>query len=226
MIQLHHIEKKFWEGTQQVQIFSNLNLEIHDGEFMALIWPSGSWKSTFLNMISWIDRQFQWQLKIQGKDISEFSDDEMTVFRWENISYIFQNFKLIENLTVAENIDLIVDLNKLERNFSTEEILEIVGLTDKKDVYVFHLSWWESQRVAIARAFVGKTSILLADEPTGALDMKNKKIIMDLIVSLHHKVKNTIVMITHDYEVAKLANTIYKMSDLSLVEIIEKWEEK
>jgi ABC-type lipoprotein export system ATPase subunit len=103
---------------------------------------------------------------LDGDSLSDLSDTQMTQFRGKNISYIFQNFKLIENLTVRENIDLIVDLNKLERNFSTEEILKIVGIESKIDTYVYNLSGGESQRVAIARAFVGKTKLLLADEPT------------------------------------------------------------
>ena len=133
--------------------------------------------------------------------------------------YIFQNFKLIENLTVRENIDLIVDLNKLERNFSTEEILKIVGLESKIDTYVYNLSGGESQRVAIARAFVWKTKLLLADEPTGALDGENKKIIMDLILELHERIGNSIILITHDDEVAKLSQRVYKVAEKKLVEM-------
>lgn len=213
MIQIHHLKKIFQVWSESIEIFQDLSLEIQSSDFIAIIGPSGSGKSTFLNILSGIDRNFLGTLEIDGKDISKLNDDEMTEFRGKNISYIFQNFKLVENLTVAENVDLIVELNQLPRNFSTDEILKIVGLESKKDVYVFHLSGWESQRVAIARAFVGKTSLLLADEPTGALDAKNKKIIMDLILELHKKIKNTIVMITHDDEVAKLAEKVYRVGD-------------
>lgn len=219
MISIKKLKKIFSVSNETIEIFKNLNLEIKSWEFVALIWPSGSGKSTFLNLLSGIDRNFEGILEIEGKDISKLSEDQMTEFRWKNISYIFQNFKLVENLTVWENIDLIVELNKLERNFSTEEILKIVWLESKKDVYVFHLSGGESQRVAIARAFVGKTSLLLADEPTGALDQKNKKIIMELILELHKKIKNTIVMITHDDEVAKLAEEVYRVGDGDIKEI-------
>lgn len=219
MIHIHNLKKTFQVWNETIEIFKNLNLEIQTWEFIWVIGPSGSGKSTFLNLLSWIDRNFSGTLEIDGKDISKLSADEITEFRGKNISYIFQNFKLVENLTVAENVDLIVELNQLERNFSTDEILKIVGLSSKKDVYAFHLSGGESQRVAIARAFVGKTSLLLADEPTGALDAKNKKNIMDLIVKLHKKIKNTIVMITHDDEVAKLAETVYKVGDGDMKEI-------
>lgn len=219
MIHIKNVKKSFLTGNEKIEIFRDLNLDIQTGEFVAIIGPSGSGKSTFLNMLSGIDRSFQWHLEVENKDISKLSDDEMTEFRGKNLSYIFQNFKLVENLTVWENIDLIVELNHLERNFSTDEILQIVGLSSKKDVYAFHLSGGESQRVAIARAFVGKTKILLADEPTGALDIKNKKIIMDLILELHKKIKNTIIMITHDDEVAKLAETVYKVGGGEMVKV-------
>lgn len=211
MIQIKNLQKYFLAWENKIKIFSNLNINILDWEFISLIWPSWSWKSTFLNIISWIDRDFEWELKIEWKNIKNLSDDEITQFRWKNISYIFQNFKLIENLTVWENIDLIVELNNLERNFETKEILKIVWLESKKDTYAFNLSWWESQRVAVARAFVWKTKLLLADEPTWSLDQENKKIIMDLIIKLHNKTKNTIILITHDDEVAKLAGKIYKV---------------
>ncbi len=219
MIKIEKLKKYFQVGSEKIEIFTNLSLEIKTWDFIAIIGPSGSWKSTFLNLLSWIDRDFDGKLEIDNQDISDLKDDEITKFRGKNISYIFQNFKLVENLTVWENVDLIVELNHLERNFSTEEILKIVWLSSKKDVYAFHLSWGESQRVAIARAFVGKTKILLADEPTWALDSKNKKIIMDLILELHKKIKNTIIMITHDDEVAKLAQEIYKVWDGDIVKI-------
>lgn len=216
MIQIKNLEKHFGKWWNKVSIFKNTNFSLGSGEFIAIVWPSGSGKSTFLNIISWIDREYSWSIKISGDEISEISDSAMTQFRWKNISYIFQNFKLIDNLTVKENIDLIVDLNKLERNFSTEEILKIVWLEHRINSYVYTLSWGESQRVAIARAFVWKTQILLADEPTWALDIVNKKIVMDLILELQKRIKNTIILITHDDEVAGLAEKIYRVHEATL----------
>ncbi len=217
MIKIKNLSKFFWKNAEKVEIFRDLNLEIKEGSFISIVWPSWSWKSTFLNMMSWIDTDFIWNLEVFSFDYKTKNENEITTFRWKNISYIFQNFKLIDNLTVRENIDLVIELNNLERNFSTIEILKLVWLETKADNYVFNLSWWESQRVAIARAFVWKTKLLLADEPTGSLDTKNKKIIMDLISSLHKKTKNTIVMITHDDEVAKISDIVYKMNDFNLI---------
>ncbi len=217
MIKINKLNKVFFDWSTDVEIFNDLNLEISDWDFVSILWPSGSWKSTFLNLLWWIDRDYEWTIEILWKDISNFDNDEITSFRWKNISYIFQNFKLIDNLTVKENIDLVIEMNNLDRNFSTKEILDIVWLWKYINKYVFNLSWWEKQRVAIARAFVWKTKLLFADEPTWALDQNNKKIIMDLITDLHNKTKNTIVMITHDQEVANISDYSYKTTNLSLI---------
>lgn len=217
MIQIKKLTKFFHSNWTKIDIFKNLDLTIETWDFISLIWPSWSGKTTFLNMLSWIDNDYKWEIIIDGTNISKIRESDKTEFRWKNISYIFQNFRLVDNLTVWENIDLIVELNKLERNYKTDEILKIVGLYDKKDTYVFNLSWWESQRVAIARAFVWKTKLLLADEPTWALDVLNKKIIMELIIKLHNDIKNTIIMITHDDDIAKLASKVYKITKQNLV---------
>lgn len=217
MIQIKKLTKFFHSNWTKINIFKNLDLDIETWDFISLIWPSWSWKTTFLNMLSGIDNDYKWEIIIDETNLSAIKESDKTEFRWKNISYIFQNFRLVDNLTVEENIDLIVELNKLERNYKTDEILKIVGLYDKKDTYVFNLSWWESQRVAIARAFVWKTKLLLADEPTWALDVLNKKIIMELIIKLHNDIKNTIIMITHDDEIAKLASKVYKITKQNLV---------
>jgi len=219
MIDINNLNKFFSDNNYKVDIFANLNLKINSWEFIAILWPSWSWKSTFLNILSWIDRDFDWDVKIDSISLKKFTDDQITSFRWKNISYIFQNFKLIDNLTVRENIDLIIELNSLERNFLTDEIIKLVWLEHKKDSYVFNLSWWESQRVAIARAFVWKTKLLLADEPTGALDSKNKQIISNLILELHKKTKNTILMITHDNEIASIADSVYQLKNNNLIKV-------
>lgn len=218
MIQIKKLSKSFDSNWNKVNIFKNLELDIKTWDFISIVWTSWSWKTTFLNMLSWIDNDYKWEIFIDSINFTKLKESEKTGFRWKNISYIFQNFRLVDNLTVWENVDLIVDLNNLERNYKTDDILKIVWLYDKKDTYVFNLSWWESQRVAIARAFVWKTSLLLADEPTWSLDISNKKIIMDLIVKLHDDIKNTIIMITHDDEIAKMASKVYKISEKILIE--------
>lgn len=213
MIQIKNLTKTFWNSQNTVELFQDASLHIKKGDWIALIGPSGSGKSTFLNILSGIDRLYSGEVIIGDQDISELNETQITQFRGQELSYIFQNFKLIDNLTVEENIDLVIEMNHLERNFSTQDILKLVGLESKAKDYIFHLSGWESQRVAIARAFVWKTKLVLADEPTGALDAKNKGAVMDLISELHEKTNNTIVMITHDDEIAGYADRVYKMHD-------------
>ena len=115
MIKIKNLSKVFWKDREKVEILRNLNLEIKEGSFISIVWPSGSWKSTFLNMMSWIDTDFTWSLEVFSFDYKTKNENEITTFRWKNISYIFQNFKLIDNLTVRENIDLVIELNDLEK---------------------------------------------------------------------------------------------------------------
>ncbi|MCP4523877.1 MAG: ABC transporter ATP-binding protein [Candidatus Gracilibacteria bacterium] len=215
MIKISNLSKKYGSVT----IFKSLNLEINTGEIISIVGPSGSGKSTLLNILSGLDRDFSGEISIDNNIVKDIKSDEaMTQFRGKNISFIFQNFNLIDNLTVEENIDLVIHINKLERNYSTQDILSLVGLKDKVDQYPFHLSGGEKQRVAIARAFVGKNTLLLADEPTGSLDRENTKNIIGLIKKLNKKTKNTIVMITHDQEVANIGDAIYELTDYTLIQ--------
>ncbi len=209
MINIENLSKNYWN----INILKNTNLKIKEWEFVSIIWPSWSWKSTILNLLSWIDRDFKWDIIIDNKNIKDLKEKEITDFRAKYISYIFQDFKLIDNLTIKENIDLIISMNNLERNFETKEIVKLVWLEDRIDNYVYNLSGWEKQRVAIARAFVWKTKIMLADEPTWALDIENKDNIMQLIIDLHKKTNITIIMITHDDSVANMSDKIYKIKN-------------
>mgnify|MGYP004001302749 CR=1 FL=1 len=215
MIKIKNISKNY----PNTKIFKNLNLEINSWNIISIVWPSWSWKSTLLNLISGLDINFSWDIIIDWKSIKKIkSDEKVTKFRWKNISFIFQDFNLIENLTVEENIDLVIDINKIERNYSTKKILKLVWLENKNEEYPFNLSWWEKQRVAIARAFVWKNKLLLADEPTWSLDLENTKNISSLIKKLNKKTKNTIVLITHDREVAKIGDKIFELKDYNLIE--------
>lgn len=215
MINIKKISKKFWDSS----IFKDMSLDVKSWEIISILWPSGSWKSTLLNLISLIDNDYSWNIELDNTDIWTIkSEEKATSFRWKNISFIFQNFNLIDNLTVEENIDLVIEINKLERNYSTEEIINLVGLEKKSKSYPFNLSWWEKQRVAIARAFVWKNKLLLADEPTWSLDRENTKNICKLIKDLNKKTKNTIILITHDTEVADIWDKIYDIKDYKLIQ--------
>ena len=218
MIKIKNLSKVFKiSKSEEVVIYKNLNLEIKAWDFISILGTSWSWKTTLLNLVSWLDGFEKWKLEVNGFSLDSMNDEEKTRFRWQNISFIFQQFNLIDNLTVEENIDLVIDLNKLKRRYDTKEILKIVWLESKINSYPYNLSWWEQQRVAVARAFVWKTPILLADEPTWNLDSQNALIITKLIKKLHKDTNNTIIMITHDTDIAKIASSTYSLKDNLLV---------
>lgn len=215
MIKIKNLSKKY----PNTKIFNNLNLEINSWEIVSIVWPSWSGKSTLLNIVSWLDMDFSWEVNIDWKSLKDIkSDEKITKFRWKNISFIFQNFNLIDNLTVEENIDLVIDINKIERNYTTKDIIKLVWLESKTWEYPFNLSWWEKQRVAIARAFVWKSKLLLADEPSWSLDFENTKNIISLIKKLNKKTKNTIILITHDPEVSKIGDKIFELKNYNLIQ--------
>jgi len=215
MIKIKNLSKKY----PNTKIFNDLNLEINSWEIVSIVWPSWSWKSTLLNIVSWLDMDFSWEVIIDWKSLKDIKTDEkITKFRWENISFIFQNFNLIDNLTVEENIDLVIDINKIKRNYTTKEIIKLVWLENKLGEYPFNLSWWEKQRVAIARAFVWKSKLLLADEPTWSLDQENTINIISIIKDLNKKTKNTIILITHDPEVSKIGDKIFELKNYNLIQ--------
>lgn len=218
MINIKNLFKSFKSNNwTEVIIYKDLNLEIKDWDFISILGASWSWKTTLLNLISWLDEFEEWEIKINQYFLHNMNNSEKTKFRWQNISFIFQQFNLIDNLTVEENIDLVIDLNKLKRRYETRDILKIVGLENKINSFPFNLSWWEQQRVAVARAFVWDTPILLADEPTWNLDKKNSEIITELILKLHRESNNTIIMITHDTKMAEIANKTYYLEENSLI---------
>lgn len=217
MIELKNITKIFSKADSQNILYKNMDFEVKSWEFIAIVGRSGSWKSTILNLISGLLSPDGGQIIIDTQDITKLSQDEITKFRGKNMSFIFQQFHLIPNLTVAENITLPLEINKIPAEFETKEILQKVWLSQKTESYPFELSGWEQQRVAVARAFAAKTNILLADEPTGNLDEENAKNVMEILKKLHEETQNTIVLITHDMQVAEYADKIYTLEDKQLI---------
>lgn len=219
MIKITNLTKIFKEWNKENEVFKNLDFSVKKWDFIAIIWKSGSGKTSLLNMISWVIWFESWEISIWDKDLSKMKIDEKTKFRWKNFSFVFQEFHLIQNLNVEENIELTIDINKIEKRFSVEEVLKKVWLENKKESYPYNLSGWEKQRVAIARAFIWVTPIILADEPTWNLDEENSKNIMEILTNLHKETKNTIILITHEKSIAKYANKIYKLEEKSLKEV-------
>jgi len=212
MIHLKNIAKSYTSRGEVVELFQNLDWKIETGSWVALMGASGAGKSSLLSLIAGIITPDAGQILLWERDITALTRDEMTSYRGTHIAFIFQAFELIPNLTVEENIDLVLDISHAPRRYETDEILDKVGLAGKGKRYPNELSWGEQQRVAIARAFVSRVPYLFADEPTGNLDEKNALKIMELIRTLHDETKNTIIMITHDKGIASHADSVYRLS--------------
>lgn len=212
MIELKNIAKTYTSRGELIELFHHLDWKVEEGSWVALMGASGAGKSSLLSLIAGIILPDEGEILLWSTDITKLSLDSMTEYRWKNIAFIFQAFELIPNLTVEENIDLVLDISHAPRRYSTLEILEKVWLEGKWKRYPNELSGWEQQRVAIARAFIARVPYLFADEPTGNLDEKNAEKIMELIRDLHKETKNTIVMITHDRGIADHADMMYRLS--------------
>lgn len=182
---------------------------------VAIIGPSGSGKTTLLNIISGIDLPTSGSIYINQTDITTLSDDERSLFRAKSLGFIFQDFLLLDHLTVGENVLLPIQMNGIESRFTLDEILDRVGLLGKKNSNISILSRGERQRVAIARAFIGKIPFILADEPTGNLDSANSKKIMDMLLVFAQELSVTVLLVTHDPEIYKRANRVIDLSIVS-----------
>lgn len=211
MISLQNISKSYTSKNETVVLFTDLDWQVETGSYVSLMGASGAGKSSILSLIAGIIPPDSGTIELGHTDIVQLSIDEMIRYRGQHIAFIFQSFELIPNLTIEENIDLVLDISHAPRRYETRVILEKVWLSGKESRYPTELSGGEQQRVAIARAFVADVEYLLADEPTGNLDEGNATRIMDLIDTLHTETGNTIVMITHDRDIANRADYIYRL---------------
>ncbi len=215
IIKLESIEKDYSIGNTIVKALAGINLSIKKGEFIAIIGPSGSGKSTIMNMIGALDIPTKGRIFLDNKNIAHLTESELAQIRGRKIGFVFQNFNLIPTLTAKENVALPMlfqGKNKKERLKKSEEILEIVGLSERAEHLPNELSGGERQRVAIARALANNPELILADEPTGNLDSKTGKEIINLFLKLNKKGK-TIILVTHNQEIASQAHKILKMKD-------------
>ena len=217
-IVLENLTKKYGKGENEIVAIDNISFSVNKGEFVAIVGSSGSGKSTLLHLIGGVDRATSGNILIEGKNISELNDDELAIFRRRQIGLIYQFYNLIPILSVTENITLPCDLDgqKIE-NSKLEELLKTLGLENRKNHLPNELSGGQQQRVAIGRALINTPSIILADEPTGNLDTKVSTEIIQLLKTSNKKYKQTIIMITHNLEIAKQADRIIKIEDGKLV---------
>lgn len=211
IVEIEHVNKSYRRGTHTIPVLMDINLEIAEGEFLALMGPSGSGKSTLLNLIAALDQVDKGTIRVGGVDITGLNETELAAWRSVNVGFIFQFYNLIPVLTAFENVELpllLTGLSRRERHGHVELALQVVNLAKRMDHYPGQLSGGEQQRVAIARAIVTDPTILVADEPTGDLDRVAAEEILDLMDRLNRESHKTIIMVTHDPRAAKKARTI------------------
>ncbi len=221
VLYMKDIVKSYQMGTSKVEVLKKVSLEVKKGEFVAVLGPSGSGKSTLMNIIGCIDTADSGEYVLNGTDMGNRTEDELADIRNKEIGFVFQKYNLFSKYTAIENVQFPLLLRRMERNKTYEKskmILEQVGLGDKLSYKPLELSGGQQQRVSIARALVGEPKILLADEPTGALDSKSGAEIMDMFLKLNEE-GNTIVLITHDLEIAKYANRIVHVKDGNIYDV-------
>ena len=216
MIEVKEIIKSYGNSDNKIQVLKGISLKIKDGDFAVILGASGSGKSTFLNVVSGLEYPDSGKVLYDGTDITTLSDKELTLFRKENVGFIFQQYYLLPNMSVDKNVKMGADLgrNKVYRN-----IIEAVGLGEKLHKYPSELSGGEQQRVSVARALAKKPKVLFLDEPTGALDEQTGRQVLDYICKLQKKYGFTIVMVTHNLNIAEMATTVIKMNSGKVTEI-------
>ena len=218
ILETRDLKKQYGTGETAVHALAGVNLSVENGEFVAVVGTSGSGKSTLLHMLGGLDRATSGKVYVDGKDIFALKDEELTIFRRRKIGFVFQSFNLVPVLSVYDNIVLPLQLDgKTVDNAFIGEIAEALGLKEKLNVLPNQLSGGQQQRVAIARALAAKPAILLADEPTGNLDSRTSQDVMGLLKTTSTKFAQTIVMITHNEEIAQLADRIIRIEDGRIV---------
>lgn len=223
ILKINKLRKEFDDGTEKLVIFEDADLEIYEGEKIAIIGPSGSGKSTLLSMIAGMDKPTIGEIIVGNKNIVNFSEKELSEYRNKEISMIFQSFELIAPFTAIENIMAPLDIRDGTYQNNTKKIagdlIKKIKLDNRENHYPNTLSGGEKQRVAIARALSADTGIILADEPTGSLDRKTGDIVLDLLLSEVEIRNKTLIIITHDINIAKKMDKIFELKDRKLYEI-------
>ena len=218
ILETHDLKKYYGTGDTQVRALDGVNLAVEQGEFLSIVGTSGSGKSTLLHMLGGLDRPTSGTVTVDGKNIFELKDEELTIFRRRKIGFVFQSYNLVPVLNVYENIVLPIQLDgrTVDEAF-IQQIVKTLGLDGRLDALPSQLSGGQQQRVAIARALAAGPAIILADEPTGNLDSKTSQDVLGLLKVTSQKFQQTIVMITHNEEIAQLAGRIIRIEDGRIV---------
>lgn len=219
ILETNDLRKIYGSGENEVRALDGVSIKVDEGEFVAVVGTSGSGKSTLLNMVGGLDRPTSGSVIIRGKELLKMKDEELTIFRRRNIGFVFQNYNLLPVLNVYENIvyPIEIDGGKTDTGF-VKEIIHTLGLERKLKNMPNNLSGGQQQRVAIARALITKPAIVLADEPTGNLDSKTSAEVLGLIKRTSAEFHQTVVMITHNNDIARLADRIIRIEDGKIVD--------
>ena len=215
ILEVQGLLKSIDSGTHRVDILRGISFAVERGQFVAIMGPSGSGKSTLLGLLAGLDTPSAGQVILDGQEIQDLAEDDMAVLRGRKIGFVFQSYQLVPTLTAEENVLLPLDLagNGFAGAERARGLLERVGLADRFDHYPVQLSGGEQQRVALARAFVGRPPLILADEPTGNLDSANGKHVLDMLVELNRSEGTTLVLVTHNRELAARADRLITLHD-------------
>ena len=217
VLEIKNIKKSFENSGKTFDILKGISFDVEENDFISIIGSSGSGKSTLLSIIAGLDKPTSGVIKLNSKDITHLSEDELSQIRNLDIGFIFQSFFLVPSLTAYENVILPGEIKGDFSKKKAEDIMKKVGIFHRKDNYPIQLSGGEKQRVAIARALINNPKILFADEPTGNLDSKNSKNIMDLFLELKKELGLTLIVVTHEKEVSKIASRVIEISDGKIV---------
>ncbi|MEN2983810.1 MAG: ABC transporter ATP-binding protein [Dictyoglomaceae bacterium] len=215
-IEIKNLWKSYQVGSFKIDALKNITMDLEKGKFYVILGPSGSGKTTLLNILGGIDKADSGKVFVDGEDITALDDTALTNYRRKKLGFVFQFYNLVNSLTVLENVLSTKYLS--EDGLDPKEVLEIVGMWEHKDKFPFELSGGEQQRVAIARAVVKNPSIILCDEPTGALDFENAKRVLKLLEDINKKYSTTIIVATHNTAISKMSHKIIRLRSGELVE--------
>jgi len=218
VLKVENLTKTYGKGENKVEALKNINLSVHKGEFVAIVGASGSGKSTLLHLLGGLDRPTNGNVIIDGESIYDYKEEKLAVFRRRKIGFVFQFYNLLPILDVEENIALpaLLDNDKVDKIY-LEELIKVLGLSERKKHLPSELSGGQQQRVSIGRAVFNKPSIILADEPTGNLDTKNSKDVIELLKFTAKKYNQTLILITHDINIAVMADRVITIEDGEII---------
>lgn len=227
VLKIQHLSKTYGSGESRVEALKDVSFTVEQGEFVAVVGESGSGKSTLLNCIGALDTPTYGNIYIDGNELLSMKEEQRTIFRRRNIGFVFQSFQLVSELSVEQNIafPIFLDYRQPERE-KVDEILEVLSLKERRHHLPSQLSGGQQQRVAIGRALITRPKLILADEPTGNLDSKNSRDVMDLLIRASRHYQQTILMITHNMSLAASADRVLRVSDGILTDLGGKVDEK